>query len=76
MALTKRILIRWLEAHDFSLLPGKKTSHRNYRHGPSRVVVTVDPKGRPELSKKHLGMLLRELERAGFDKEQVRSELS
>jgi len=35
----------------------------------------VPAHGRPELSAKHTGMLIRELEMAGFDRDQIREEL-
>jgi hypothetical protein len=35
----------------------------------------VPAHGRRELSAKHTGMLIRELEKAGFDRDQVRAEL-
>ena len=75
MALSKRTLVRWLLAHGFrfSEVPRRASSHRRFRH--TRTTVTVADHGRPELSSKHVGMLLRELERAGFDREQVRREL-
>ena len=75
MALSKKRLVVWLKSHDFSELPGKKTSHRQFRHKHSGVVVTVQGKGRPELSNKHRGMVLRQLEKAGFDKQKLSSEL-
>jgi len=76
MALTKQKLVKWLLKNDFQQLPSKQTSHRRYRHKPTGVVITIPMHGRPELSKKHLGMLLRQLEEAGFNKEQTRVELS
>ena len=36
---------------------------------------TVPAHGRRELSAKHTGMLIRELEKAGFDRDQIREEL-
>ena len=38
--------------------------------------ITVPAHGRLELSAKHTGMLIRELEKAGFDRDQTREELS
>lgn len=75
MALTKQKLIKWLLKNNFQQLPGKQTSHHRYRHEPSGVVVTVPMHGRSEFSKKHLGMVLRQLEEAGFDKNQARVDL-
>ena len=73
VALAKRKLIHWLLAHDFEELPRRATSHRRFR-GP-RTTITVPAHGRPELSAKHTGMLVRELEKAGFDRDQIRKEL-
>jgi hypothetical protein len=42
--------------------------------GPARRF-TVPTHGRRELSAKHTGMLVRELEKAGFDRDQIREEL-
>lgn|GEM_PF-2174464 len=75
MALTRRKLVGWLLSNDFEELSGKKTSHRQFKHQLSGVVVTVEGKGRPELSKKHHGMVLKQIEKAGFNKDQVRREL-
>jgi predicted RNA binding protein YcfA (HicA-like mRNA interferase family) len=73
VALTKRKLIRWLLIHDFEELPRRATSHR--RFSGSGTTITVPAHGRLELSAKHTGMLIRELEKAGFDRDQIREEL-
>ena len=73
VALTKRTLIPWLLAHDFEEMPRRATSHRRFR-GPG-TAITVPAHGRRELSAKHTGMLIRELEKAGFDRDQIREEL-
>ena len=73
VALTKRKLIHWLVTHDFEELPRRATSHRRFR-GPG-TTITVPAHGRLELSAKHTGMLIRELEKAGFERDQVREEL-
>jgi predicted RNA binding protein YcfA (HicA-like mRNA interferase family) len=73
VALTKRKLIDWLLTHDFEELPRRATSHRRFR-GPG-TTITVPAHGRLELSAKHTGMLIRELEKAGFDRHQIREEL-
>jgi hypothetical protein len=44
------------------------------RRGPG-TTITLPAHGRLELSAKHTGMLNRELEKAGFDRDQVREEL-
>jgi predicted RNA binding protein YcfA (HicA-like mRNA interferase family) len=73
VALTKRTLIRWLLTHDFEALPPRATSHRRFR-GPG-TAITVPAHGRLELSAKHTGMLIRELEKAGSERDQIREEL-
>ena len=73
VALAKRKLIQWLLTHDFEELPRRATSHRRFR-GPG-TTITVPAHGRRELSAKHTGMLIRELEKAGFDRDQIREEL-
>ena len=73
VVLTKRKLIHWLLTHDFEELPRHATSHRRFRAPGSTI--TVPAHGRLELSAKHTGMLIRELEKAGFDRHQIREEL-
>jgi predicted RNA binding protein YcfA (HicA-like mRNA interferase family) len=63
----------WLIDHGFALLPGKKTSHRQYvRDG---VKITLPGHGPPDLTKKHVAIIVRQLEAAGFDRDTVRREL-
>ncbi|HEU5322218.1 MAG TPA: type II toxin-antitoxin system HicA family toxin [Methylomirabilota bacterium] len=71
--MTRRQLSRWLVDHGFEELPGRATGHRQFvRDG---VKVTLPGHGPQDLTKKHLGMLLRQLEAAGFDREAVKREL-
>ena len=72
---TRRALTTWLSDHGFTELGGKATSHRRFRH-ESGVVITLPGHGRQNLSQKHLGMILRQLEAAGFDRETVRHDLN
>ncbi len=73
MQVTRRRLSRWLLDHGFVELPGRATGHRQFaREG---VKVTVPGHGPQDLTKKHLGMILRQLEVAGFDREAVKREL-
>ena len=61
---TRRQMERWLLDHGFMPKAGNKTSHRQFQgHG---VTVTLPGHGAPDLTKKHVGMLLRQLEAAGF----------
>jgi predicted RNA binding protein YcfA (HicA-like mRNA interferase family) len=70
----RRTLVRWLLAHRFTELRVGATSLRRFRH-ESGVVITVVGHGSSELSRKHVGMILRELEGAGFERTQIRAEL-
>lgn len=70
----RRTLIRWLLAHGFTEARVKASGHRKFVHG-SGVAVTVLGHGPQDLTKKHIGMLVRQLESAGFDRERVRREL-
>ncbi|MGA8718628.1 MAG: type II toxin-antitoxin system HicA family toxin [Solirubrobacteraceae bacterium] len=71
---TRRALTAWLVDHGFAELGGKATSHRRFRH-ESGVVITVPGHGRQNLSQKHVGMIVRQLEDAGFDRDAVRRDL-
>jgi predicted RNA binding protein YcfA (HicA-like mRNA interferase family) len=64
-----------LTNHGFAELGGKATSHRRFRH-ESGVVITVPGHGRQNLSQKYVGMIVRQLEAAGFDRETVRRDLN
>lgn len=73
MPITRRGLERWLLDHGFVEVPGRKTGHRQFvREG---VKVTVPGHGPQDLTKKHVGMFLRQIAAAGFDREQVKRDL-
>lgn len=72
---TRSALVAWLSDHGFAELGGKATSHRRFRH-ESGVVITVPGHGRQNLTQKHVGMIVRQLESAGFDRDTVRRELN
>jgi predicted RNA binding protein YcfA (HicA-like mRNA interferase family) len=69
----RRTMERWLLTHGFELLPGKKTSHRQYRR--AAVTVTLPGHGPQDLTKKHVAIIIRALVRAGGDREALRREL-
>jgi predicted RNA binding protein YcfA (HicA-like mRNA interferase family) len=69
----RRTLTKWLTDHGFSERSGKKTGHLQFVK--SGVVITMQSHGPQDLSKKHVGMILRQLERIGYDRDTVRSEL-
>jgi predicted RNA binding protein YcfA (HicA-like mRNA interferase family) len=63
---TRREMERWLLDNGFTLNAGMKTSHRQF-HGHG-VTVTLPGHGAPDLTKKHVGMIVRKLEEAGFER--------
>ena len=64
---TRRDLERWLLANGFEEITGKKTSHRQFRG--RGVKITLPGHGPQDLTKKHVAMIRRQLEAAGFDRE-------
>ena len=64
--ITHRQMERWLLANGFALKAGKRTSHRQF-HGHG-VTVTLPGHGPPDLTKKHVGMIVRLLEAGGFER--------
>ena len=56
----------------FTQVPARKTSHKQFVLGACKL--TVPGHGSKDLSKKHLGMILRSLETVGFDRAKVRRE--
>jgi predicted RNA binding protein YcfA (HicA-like mRNA interferase family) len=70
---TRRSLEAWLVEHGFQRLKGKMTGHVQYER--AGVKITVPGHGPQDLSKKHVGLIVRALANAGFDREQVRREL-
>lgn len=73
--LQRRDIVFWLLHHDFTEQRRTATGHRHFTHGPSQVKVSVKAHGPKGLSKKHTSMIFRALERAGFSRDQLRSEL-
>ncbi len=70
---TRRQMERWLLRNGFALKAGGSTSHRQFQgHG---VTVTLPGHGPTDLTKKHVGMIVRQLERAGFDRATLLGEL-
>jgi predicted RNA binding protein YcfA (HicA-like mRNA interferase family) len=70
---TRQQMERWLLHHGFVLKAGGRTSHRQFQgHG---VTVTLPGHGPADLTKKHVGMIVRRLEQAGFDRAALLAEL-
>lgn len=70
--ITRRLVERWLTDHGFEKLQVGGTGHINYSDG--RFKITLSAHGRSELTRKTVGIIVRELERAGYPKRQVLSE--
>jgi predicted RNA binding protein YcfA (HicA-like mRNA interferase family) len=70
---TVRGMAAWLLRNGFTELTGKKTGHRFFQK--DNVKITLPGHGPNDLTKKHLGMILRQLERLGYDRRAVRDEL-
>ena len=70
--MTRMELEKWLIHHKFTQAPAGKTSHKQFVLGACKL--TVPGHGSKDLSKKHLGMILRSLETVGFDRAKVRRE--
>jgi predicted RNA binding protein YcfA (HicA-like mRNA interferase family) len=59
----------------FIEIKGREGGHRQFKHNQTNVVVTVQGHGRLELSRKATGLAVRQLEKAGFDRQTVKAEL-
>lgn len=72
-AVDRRTVLRWLADNGFTELPGTATGHRYFKRDGHKV--TVAAHGRSELTRKNLALLVRALERAGFDKAKTLEQL-
>lgn len=70
---TRRDVERWLLDHGFVELRGKKTSHRQFER--DGVKIALPGHGPQDLTKKHVGLIVRQLVAAGFDRAGVLREL-
>ena len=71
--MTRRRLEAWLLANGFQREKGKMSSHVQFERAGAKI--TVPGHGPQELSKKHVGLIIRALVAAGFDREQLRRDL-
>lgn len=69
--LDKRTVARWLLNNGFVELQSKASGHRHFK-AANGVKITLLAHGPTDLTKKHVGLLLRQIEHAGFDKGEVR----
>ncbi len=65
----RRDVEAWLLAHGFRALPDKAGGHRHFEL--NGVKVTLRAHGPQELSKKHQGMLIRQIVAAGISRDEV-----
>ena len=70
-----RTLVKWLLDHGFEERAGSATSHRQFVSKEPNIAITVPGHGPKDLTKKHVGLILRSLTQAGFDKKKTRREL-
>jgi len=68
--MTRTDLEKWLLRNNFIQAAAGKTSHKQFVRGGCKV--TVPGHGPKDLSKKHVGLILRQLATAGFDRAEVR----
>ena len=71
--MTRRQMETWLLANGFRRLKGKMSGYVQYEG--RGIKVTLPGHGPPDLTKKHVALILRSLGGAGFDRERVRREL-
>ena len=71
--MTRRQLEAWLLANGFQRLKGKMSGHVQYERDGLKI--TVPGHGPQDLTKKHVGLIVRALVAAGFDREQVKRDL-
>jgi hypothetical protein len=70
---TRRQMETWLLDNGFRRLKGGMSGHVQYeRRG---VKITSPGHGPQDLTKKHVALIIRALDRAGFDRVQVRRDL-
>lgn len=61
-------VIRWLERHGFSRRDGRN-GHLQYTNG--HMTITLVGHGPRDLTKKHVGQIVRQLVQSGFDRATV-----
>jgi predicted RNA binding protein YcfA (HicA-like mRNA interferase family) len=71
--MTRRRLEAWLLANGFQREKGRMSSHVQFER--AGVKITVPGHGPQDLSKKHVGLIIRALTAAGFDREELRRDL-
>ena len=69
----RRQLIRWLERNGFAREPRVASGHGQWKRANLKVTVVMH--GSSDISQKDVSILIRALERAGFDRAKVQQEL-
>ena len=72
--MTRRRLEAWLLANGFQREKGRMSSHVQFER--AGVKITLPGHGPQDLSKKHLGLIIRALTAAGFDRDHLRRDLT
>ena len=72
--MTRRRLETWLLANGFQREKGRMSSHVQFER--AGVKITLPGHGPQDLSKKHLGLIVRALAAAGFDRDLLRRDLT
>ncbi len=72
----RKDLAAWLRRNDFDELANVGTGHLQFVHRGTNVKVVLPGHGKKELAKNTLSNILRDLERAGWDRAQLRKELA
>ena len=70
---TRRRMEKWLLDNGFRRLKGRMSGHVQYERRGAKI--TLPGHGPQDLTKKHISLILRSLDWAGFDRERVRREL-
>lgn len=68
-------LAAWLLRNGFAEVAKRGTGHAQFIHAATGVKVTLPGHGPKELTRATTGNVVREIERAGFDRRELRREL-
>ncbi len=71
----RKELAAWLRRNDFVEVKGLGTGHWQFVHTATQVKVVLPGHGDKELRRATFSNVVRDLERAGFDRRQLRKEL-
>lgn len=72
----RKAVVAWLLSRDFEEVPKQVSGLRKFKHPDIPGAVSVPAHGPNDLTKQGVGQLLRQLERMGFNRQQVLDELT